>query len=74
MSAERLAPADSQPAETLRHTLLEDVFGLLSGTFVVSLGVYLLTTAHAVTGGTAGLALERWCPSGWFRASPSCTR
>ena len=65
MSAERPSTADSQPAETLRHTLLEDIFGLLSGTFVVSLGVYLLTTAHAVTGGTAGLALLLSYATNW---------
>ncbi len=45
------------PQPALRHTLFEDAFGLLSGTFVASLGIYLLKTAHAVTGGTAGLAL-----------------
>jgi uncharacterized membrane-anchored protein YitT (DUF2179 family) len=48
-----LAPA-SPP---LRHTLVEDVFGLVTGTFVASLGIFLLKSAHAVTGGTAGLSL-----------------
>ncbi|MBI4900218.1 MAG: YitT family protein [Actinobacteria bacterium] len=39
------------------HGRVEDAFGLLSGTFVASLGIYLLHSAHAVTGGTAGLSL-----------------
>lgn len=39
------------------HSLLEDVLGLLTGTFVVALGLSLLRAAGAVTGGTAGLAL-----------------
>ncbi|MCU1405771.1 MAG: hypothetical protein JWQ43_2074 [Glaciihabitans sp.] len=41
----------------LRHSVLEDVFGLLTGTFVASFGLFLLKTSAAVTGGTAGLAL-----------------
>jgi len=49
----------------LRHSLVEDVFGLLSGTFVASLGIYLLKSAHAVTGGTAGLSLLLTYASGW---------
>jgi len=44
-------------APGLRHSPLEDVFGLVSGAFVASLGIYLLKSAHAVTGGTAGLSL-----------------
>jgi uncharacterized membrane-anchored protein YitT (DUF2179 family) len=39
------------------HSRTEDVLGLLSGTFVVSLGLHLLQVSHLVTGGTAGLAL-----------------
>ncbi|MFZ0530923.1 MAG: YitT family protein [Propionicimonas sp.] len=49
----------------LRHSLTEDAFGLLSGTFVASLGIYLLHTAHAVTGGTAGLSLLLSYATGW---------
>ena len=40
-----------------RHTLFEDVVGLLTGTLLASFGLFLLKTASAVTGGTAGLAL-----------------
>ncbi|GAA1972377.1 YitT family protein [Isoptericola halotolerans] len=48
--------SDLKP-EDVRHSLLEDALGLLTGTFVVSLGLYLLQSVQAVTGGTAGLAL-----------------
>lgn len=41
----------------VKHSKLEDVFGLLIGTFVVSLGLFLLKSCSAVTGGTAGIAL-----------------
>lgn len=43
--------------EETRHTVAEDALGLLTGTFVASLGLHLLHAAGAVTGGTAGLAL-----------------
>jgi uncharacterized membrane-anchored protein YitT (DUF2179 family) len=41
----------------VRHSMLEDVLGIVTGTFTVSLGLFLLKTSGAVTGGTAGLAL-----------------
>lgn len=41
----------------LRHSVAEDVFGILSGAFVASLGLDLLHSVNAVTGGTAGLSL-----------------
>ena len=43
----------------------EDAFGLLVGTLVVALGVHLLHSVHAVTGGTAGLALLLSYLVGW---------
>ncbi|WP_447648150.1 YitT family protein [Microbacterium forte] len=43
--------------ESVRHTLLEDALSIAVGTFLVSLGLFLLKTGHAVTGGTAGAAL-----------------
>jgi len=49
-------PIEDAPSG-LRHSLVEDVFGLVTGTFVASLGIFLLKSAHAVTGGTAGLSL-----------------
>ncbi|MFC7340152.1 YitT family protein [Saccharopolyspora griseoalba] len=46
-------PAPTAPP----HSRTEDALGLLSGTFVVSLGLYLLQGSQLVTGGTAGLSL-----------------
>lgn len=48
------APA---PAPAPRHSMLEDVLGILTGTIIASFGLFLLTSSAAVTGGTAGLAL-----------------
>ncbi len=42
---------------TIPHSPGEDVFGVLIGTFLASLGLYVLQQSEAVTGGTAGLAL-----------------
>lgn len=39
------------------HSLLEDILGLATGMVLVSLGLHLLESVQAVTGGTAGLAL-----------------
>ena len=39
------------------HSPAEDILGILTGTFTASLGLYLLQSSEAVTGGTAGLAL-----------------
>lgn len=39
------------------HSIPEDVLGILTGAVVASLGLYLLQSSGAVTGGTAGLAL-----------------
>lgn len=39
------------------HSWLDDVVGLATGTFTVSLGLFLLHLSTAVTGGTAGLSL-----------------
>lgn len=64
MTASTLA-APTTSHDPLAHSRVEDVFGLLSGTFVASLGIYLLHTAHAVTGGTAGLSLLISYGTGW---------
>ncbi len=58
-------PIDPLLPTALRHSVVEDVFGLATGTFVASLGLYLLKTAHAVTGGTAGLSLLLSYTTGW---------
>lgn len=39
------------------HSLWDDLLGILTGTFIASLGIFLLKSGHVVTGGTAGLAL-----------------
>lgn len=39
------------------HTTWDDVAGILTGTFMASLGIFLLKSADVVTGGTAGAAL-----------------
>ena len=39
------------------HTRLEDALGILTGTFLASLGLFLLQASGAVTGGAAGLSL-----------------
>lgn len=52
-----LAPMQGVEAALQRHSWLEDVMGLLVGTFLASLGLFLLRESMAVTGGTAGLAL-----------------
>lgn len=51
--------------ESTAHTVPEDVLGLLTGTFAASFGLYLLHTAGAVTGGTAGLSLLLGFATGW---------
>ena len=43
--------------EQTRHTVAEDVLGIVTGTFLAALGLHLLKAVGAVTGGTAGLAL-----------------
>ncbi|MFT4214700.1 MAG: YitT family protein [Microbacterium sp.] len=51
--------------ETQAHSIAEDVLGLATGTFLVSLGLHLLHAANAVTGGTAGLSLLLGYATGW---------
>ncbi|MFI5914382.1 YitT family protein [Dactylosporangium sp. NPDC051541] len=53
MSVTSAAPAS--PA--LRHTLVDDVLGIVTGTFLASAGLFLLAAGGAVTGGTAGVGL-----------------
>lgn len=45
------------PDTVLRHSPVENVLGVATGVVLASVGVHLLSAAHAVTGGTAGLAL-----------------
>lgn len=58
MTATPPAPADQPAAPAgVKHSPLEDALGILTGTFVISLGLFLLRSVSAVTGGTAGLSL-----------------
>lgn len=58
MPEERTGPVDTETAPFgAPHSWVDDVFGMATGTVVVSFGVHLLSSAGAVTGGTAGLAL-----------------
>ena len=51
--------------QSMAHSAVEDVLGILTGTFVASLGLYLLQTAGSVTGGTAGLSLLLGYATAW---------
>ncbi|MCL8024847.1 YitT family protein [Nocardioides bruguierae] len=51
------AQGPSQAPAVVPHSRLENVLGVLTGTWTVSFGVSLLTHVGAVTGGTAGLAI-----------------
>lgn len=50
------APAARAPS-VMRHSPIEDILGFVTGCFAASLGLFLLKSSEAVTGGTAGLAL-----------------
>ncbi|MEU8620197.1 YitT family protein [Streptomyces sp. NPDC048623] len=50
-------PTTVAAAGPVKHSRVEDVVGILTGTFIASLGLFLLRTSGTVTGGTAGLAL-----------------
>jgi len=57
-SAPHEAPGAAATGPVLqRHTVLEDVVGLVTGGVLVSFGLFLLHAAGVVTGGTAGLSL-----------------
>ena len=57
-----LAPG---PDPTTRHTLAENVLGVLTGVFLASFGLFLLKESGAVSGGTAGLALLLSYATSW---------
>lgn len=48
-----------------RHSLFDDLQGLVTGTLLVALGLLLLRHAGLMTGGTAGIALLLHHASGW---------
>ncbi|NHC13369.1 YitT family protein [Motilibacter deserti] len=53
-SVARPAPEAAPPP---RHSAVEDLVSLVTGAFLASLGLFLIDTAGAVTGGTAGVGL-----------------
>lgn len=57
MSTSTPSSTSTGTGTVIRHSILENVLGIVTGAFTVSLGLFLLTTSAAVTGGTAGLAL-----------------
>ena len=56
-----VAHAGSAP----RHSRVDDAAGLVTGTVAASLGLFLLRSGSAVTGGTAGIGLLVSYASGW---------
>lgn len=64
-SPDAAAPSLVFDAKATAHSVPEDVLGLLTGTFAVSFGLFLLHDAGAVTGGTAGLALLLGYVTAW---------
>lgn len=52
-------------APTQRHSLFDDLQGLLTGTLFVALGLLLLRHTGLMTGGTAGIALLLHHAGGW---------
>jgi uncharacterized membrane-anchored protein YitT (DUF2179 family) len=52
-------------AAAQRHSLFDDLQGLVIGTFFVALGLVLLRHAGLLTGGTAGIALVLHYATGW---------
>jgi uncharacterized membrane-anchored protein YitT (DUF2179 family) len=59
-----MSPPEAR-SEALRHSLLEDAQGLLTGTLLCALGLQFLGQAGLVTGQTAGLALVIGYATGW---------
>jgi uncharacterized membrane-anchored protein YitT (DUF2179 family) len=53
------------PPTGQRHSLFDDVQGLITGTLFVAIGVVLLRHAGLMTGGTAGIALVLNHATGW---------
>ena len=51
------SPDPGAEFEAVPHSPWDDVIGILTGTFVASLGIFLLKSTSVVTGGTAGLSL-----------------
>ncbi len=62
VAAERAAP---RVPVSPPHTVLEDVAGVVTGSFLASLGLFVLASGGVTTGGTAGLSLLLAHAVGW---------
>jgi uncharacterized membrane-anchored protein YitT (DUF2179 family) len=62
-----VAPEEAvrEPQQAPPHTRVEDVAGLVTGSFLASLGLFALAAGGVTTGGTAGLALLLVHAVGW---------
>lgn len=66
LSTDSAAGNDAAPTGAApRHSRLDDAAGIVTGTVVASLGLFLLRSGSAVTGGTAGIGLLVSYASGW---------
>jgi uncharacterized membrane-anchored protein YitT (DUF2179 family) len=52
-----MASNNGSAPEGAKHSFINDVTSILTGTFVAAFGMFLLDSAHLVTGGTTGLSL-----------------
>lgn len=59
------APTEVMPAQVVPHAWHEDVLALLIGSLLASLGLYVLESGGAVTGGTPGLGLVLSHATSW---------
>jgi uncharacterized membrane-anchored protein YitT (DUF2179 family) len=48
---------DIEAKKSQRHSIFDDLFGLLSGSILFSVGLSILHASGVLTGGAAGLAL-----------------
>jgi len=63
--AASVVPSPEAAEAVQRHSLFDDVQGLLTGTLFVALGLLLLRHTGLMTGGTAGIALLLHHAGGW---------
>jgi hypothetical protein len=54
-----------ETVDSTKHSLPENVMGVVTGVFLASFGLFLLKESGAVSGGTAGLALLTSYATGW---------
>jgi uncharacterized membrane-anchored protein YitT (DUF2179 family) len=67
MSLSQAAPERAAPGPLAAppHSLFEDVAGVVTGSFLASLGLFVLASGGVITGGTAGLSLLLSHTVGW---------